>query len=132
MTLTKRINESRGEKSDSFTLTEQNEKFRELRSFLDDEIKLGEFDEEEGQAARGAMETFDYKYLAMQIDSLIDNTNWRIDEMPKDKQLEQNIKSEARGRDNANTDMMPYLQYKLKKLREYRQLLYEKSYLGEK
>ena len=68
----------------------------------------------------------------MQIDALIDNTNWRIDEMPKNKQLEQNIKSEARGRGNANTDMMPYLQYKLKKLREYRQLLYEKSYLGKK
>jgi len=46
--------------------------------------------------------------------------------------MQQRVKTEARGRGNANTDMTLYLYAKLKKLREYRQLLYEKSYLGKK
>ena len=120
-----------GGKSGQFSPSEQNAKFKELRGFLDDELKLVDFDEE-GQIIKKASETFDYKYLATTIDSLIDTAKWKIGKIPQDKGIEQGVKMEARARGNANTDVRLYLYDKLKKLREYRQLLYEKSYLGEK
>lgn len=131
ITLTKMINEKRGDKSGEFSPAEQRIKFKELKEFLDEELRFRDFDEE-AQTIKNASETFDYHYLATTIDGLIDTTKWEIGEIPQDNEIQQRVKTEARGRGNANTDMTLYLYAKLKKLREYRQLLYEKSYLGKK
>lgn len=131
ITLTKLINKKRGDKSGQFSPAEQNAKFKELRGFLGEELRFRDLDEE-AQTIKSASETFDYKYLATTIDGLIDTTKWEIGEIPQDKNMQERVKTEARGRGNANTDMTLYLYAKLKKLREYRQLLYEKSYLGKK
>lgn len=84
ITLTKLINEKRGDKSEQFSPAEQNAKFKELKGFLDEELGFRDFDEE-AQTIKNASETSDYKYLATTIDSLIDTTKWEIGEIPQDK-----------------------------------------------